>query len=178
MSTDISLSKTQISKIIKSRESFGYWLANFGNKALTNVAISLARNNLPGLVISLTSSAINKLDRKISGKGALRAGKEFILFISNEDTNDIIRIKKSLEDSGVLIIGVTETVKHETKYEVAFLGFVSNFSSITSTTSNFLSSKMYKWELEDQEENIWMKIFSSPPSFKKYQDYQLFQIWT
>ena len=175
MSTDISLSKTQISKIIQSRESFGYWLANFGNKALTNVAISLARNNLPGLVISLTSSAINKLDRKISGKGALRAGKEFTLFISNEDINDVIRIKKSLEDSG-LIIGVTETVKHETKYEVRFLGFASNFSSITSTTSNFLSSKMYKWELEDQEENIWMKIFSSAPSFKKYQDYQLFQI--
>ena len=29
--------------------------------------------------------------------------------------NDIIKIIKSLEDSGVLINGVTETVKHETK---------------------------------------------------------------
>ena len=28
--------------------------------------------------------------------------------------DDIIRIKKSLEDSGVLVDGVTETVKHET----------------------------------------------------------------
>ena len=29
--------------------------------------------------------------------------------------NDIIKIMKSLEDSGVLIDGVTETVKHEIK---------------------------------------------------------------
>ena len=29
--------------------------------------------------------------------------------------NDIIKIIKSLEDSGVLIDGVTETVKHEIK---------------------------------------------------------------
>ena len=45
----------------------------------------------------------------------MRAGKRFTLFISNEDMNDIIQIKKSLGDSGVLIDGVTETVKHETK---------------------------------------------------------------
>ena len=37
--------------------------------------------------------------------------------------NDIIKIIKSLEDSGVLIDGVTETVKHETKkQEGRFLG--------------------------------------------------------
>ena len=54
---------------------------------------------------------MNRLDRKISGKGALRAGKGFTLFISNEDMNGIIKITKSLEDSGVLIDGVTETVK-------------------------------------------------------------------
>ena len=29
--------------------------------------------------------------------------------------NDIIKIVKSLEDSGVLIDGITETVKHEIK---------------------------------------------------------------
>ena len=37
--------------------------------------------------------------------------------------NDIIKIIKSLEDSGVLIDGVTETVKHEEKkQEGKFLG--------------------------------------------------------
>ena len=44
-----------------------------------------------------------------------RAGKRFTLFISNEDMNDIIKIIKSLEDSGVLTDGVTETVKYEIK---------------------------------------------------------------
>ena len=39
MSTDIKLSKAQISKIIQSGGSFGSWLANLGKKALTNVAI-------------------------------------------------------------------------------------------------------------------------------------------
>ena len=48
-------------------------------------------------------------------KEAVRAGKRFALFISNEDMNDIIKIIKSLKDSGVLINGVTETVKHEIK---------------------------------------------------------------
>ena len=33
--------------------------------------------------------------------------------------NDIINIKKSLEDSGVLIDGVTEIVKHEIKNKKA-----------------------------------------------------------
>ena len=35
--------------------------------------------------------------------------------------NDIIKILKSLEDSGVLIDGVTETVKHEIKNKKADL---------------------------------------------------------
>ena len=42
-------------------------------------------------------------------------GKKIILFILNEDINDNIKIIKSLEDSGVLIDGITETVKHEIK---------------------------------------------------------------
>ena len=50
MSTDIKLSKAQISKIIQSGGSFGPWLGNLGKKALGNIAIPLARDNLPGLL--------------------------------------------------------------------------------------------------------------------------------
>ena len=53
MSTDIQLSKTQISKIIQSRKSFGSWLVNLGKRTLTNIAIPLARENLLGLPYSL-----------------------------------------------------------------------------------------------------------------------------
>ena len=42
-------------------------------------------------------------------KGAVTAEKGFALFIWNEDKNDIIKIIKSLENSGVLIDGVTDT---------------------------------------------------------------------
>ena len=41
----------------------------------------------------------------------MRVGKGFPLFILNEDINGIIKIIKSLEDSGMLIDGITETVK-------------------------------------------------------------------
>ena len=72
---------------------------------------------------NLTSNVINKCDRKISGKGAVRAGKGFTLFISNEDRSDIIKIIKSLEDLDVLIDGVSDTVKQEIKkQEGRFLG--------------------------------------------------------
>ena len=122
MSADIKLSKAQLFKIIQSGGSFSSGLANLEIKALTNVAYPLARDNLPGLVSNSTSSVINSFIRKISGKGAFMAGKGFTLFLSNEDKNDIITIIKSLEDLGVLIDVVTETVKHETKQEGRFLG--------------------------------------------------------
>ena len=122
MWTDIKLNKAQISQIIQAYGSLGSWLGNLGKKSLTKIAIPLARDNLPGLVSNLTSNGINKFERKISRKGAVRAGKGFALFISNKDMNDIIKIVKSLEDSGVLIDGVTETVKDETrKKKVDFL---------------------------------------------------------
>ena len=92
----------KISKIIQSSRSFGSWLGNLGKKALTNIAILSARDNVPGLVSNLTiSNAINKFERRIIGEGPVKARKGFPLSISDEDLNDIIKIIKSLEDSGV-----------------------------------------------------------------------------
>ena len=73
MSTDIKPSKAKMSKVIRSGQSFGSWLANLGKKALTNVAIPLTIDSLLGLASSLTSGAIN-LTEKISGNEAARAG--------------------------------------------------------------------------------------------------------
>ena len=42
---------------------------------------------------------MNTFERKITGKGAARAGKGFALFILNEHMDDIIKIIKSLKDS-------------------------------------------------------------------------------
>ena len=84
MSTDIKLSTVQISKITHSDGLFSSWLSNLGKKVITD---------LPRLASNLASNAINQLERKITGKGAVRAERAFTLFILNEDMNDI-KIKK------------------------------------------------------------------------------------
>ena len=63
ISTDLKLSKTQSQKIIQSGEFFGSLLSNLGKKSLTNIAVPLARDNLPGLESNLNSNAINKFKR-------------------------------------------------------------------------------------------------------------------
>ena len=44
------------------------------------------------------------------------------LVISNEEMNDIMKIVKSLEESGLLIKGVSETIKNEAKEQTG--GFI------------------------------------------------------
>ena len=62
--------------------------------------------------------------------------KKELHYTLNEDMNDIIKLIKSLEDSGVLIIGATETVKDEIKRRrwISW-SFVSTFSRVISTIS-------------------------------------------
>ena len=49
--------------------------------------------------------------KKILGSGH----NNIALIISNDEINDIIKIVKSLEDSGLLLKRVTETVQNEVK---------------------------------------------------------------
>ena len=67
----------------------------------------------------MTSSSINKFERKTSRKGAIRAGKGFTLFISNKNINGILKVIKSLGGFGVLIDRVTKKVKNEIKNKKA-----------------------------------------------------------
>ena len=100
---------------------------------------------MPGLVSKVVWNAINKIERKISGIEAIRAGKRFTLIISNEDMNNITKIIKSLKDLGLLIDWVTETVNLEikkTRWWIS-LGFVSTFSRFIISTSNFLKALAY-----------------------------------
>ena len=81
----------------------------------------------------------------MSGKGAARAGKGFILFISNEDINYNIKIIKSLKGSNVSIDDITETEKYEIKKmrKRTSSRFVSNFGRSISATSDYFSSERY-----------------------------------
>ena len=62
--------------------------------------------------------------------------------------NDIINMIKSLKDSGLLIDGITETVKHEIKKIRWWISWsiIITFSRFNSATSSFFSSKRYKWK--------------------------------
>ena len=55
------------------------------------------------------------MNLKEKWKRRCQSRKRFTLFVSNENMSDIIKIMKPLEYSGVLMNGVTETVKHEFK---------------------------------------------------------------
>ena len=56
--------------------------------------------------------------------------------------NDIIKVIKSLEDSGVLIDGVTETVKHEIKEQEGGLSGALLVSLATSLVQPVISSEI------------------------------------
>ena len=73
---------------------------------------------IPLGLTAATSAADAGIHKKI-----LRSGNTTTLITSNDEVNDIIKIAKSLEDSGLLWKGVTETVQNEVKEQKG--GFLS-----------------------------------------------------
>ena len=81
------------------------------------VAMPLAENVLAPLGLTVAMSAIDgSIQKKIHGSGV-----KFI--IEQEDMNDIIKIIEVLENSGILLKGVTKTIENETKEQRG--GFLS-----------------------------------------------------
>ena len=73
-------------------------------------AIPLAKNVLAPLGITAAASAIDAgIQKKIFCSGTAT------LIISNEEMNDIMKIAQALEDSNILLKGVTKTIKNETE---------------------------------------------------------------
>ena len=109
MSSDLKPSKAQISKIIQSGGFLGSLLSKLAGP-LMKVAIPLAKDVLAPLGITAAASAIDAgIQKKIHGSGTTT------LIISNEEMNDIMKIVQALEDSNILLKGVTKTIKNETK---------------------------------------------------------------
>ena len=104
--TDIKLSKAQIKKMIQSGGFLGKLLSKLGGP-LMKIALPL------GLTAAM-SAIDGSIQKKIHGSGATKgAGVELI--IEQEDMKDIMKIIKALEDSGILLKGVSKTIKNETK---------------------------------------------------------------
>ena len=116
-STDVKLSKTQLSEVIQSGGFLGNLLGKLAGP-LMKVAMPLAKNVLAPLGVSAAMSAIDgSIKKKMLGSGTTT------LIISNDQMDDILKIVKSLENSGLLLKGVSEIILHEAKEQRG--GFLS-----------------------------------------------------
>ena len=116
MATDIKLSKAQIKKIIQSGGFLGKLLSKLAGP-LTKVAMPLAKNVLAPLGLTAAMSAIDGgIQKKIHGSGVK-------LIFEEEDMKDIMKIIEALENSGILLKGVSKTIENETKEQRG--GFLS-----------------------------------------------------
>ena len=91
-----------------------------GLSLIGNAFKSLAKSVLIPLGLTTTTSATD------AGIHKKMFGSAFTTLInSNEEMNDIIKIVKSLEESGLLIKGVSKTIKNEGKEQKGgFLGML------------------------------------------------------
>ena len=80
---------------------------------LMKVAVPLAKNISVPLGITAAASAIDaRIQKKIHGSGRLSdsASQTTTLIISNKGMNDIMKIVQALQDSNILLKGVTKTI--------------------------------------------------------------------
>ena len=113
-STDIKLSKTQLSKMIQSGGFLGRLLGpllRIGLPLMKSVIKPLAKSVLVPLGLTGAASAADAgIHKKILG-----SGHNTILIISNDKMEDILKIVRSLEDSGFLLKAVSEKIQNEAK---------------------------------------------------------------
>ena len=131
---DIKLSKAQIKKLIQSGGFLGKLLSKLAGP-LMKVAMPLAKNVLAPLGLTAAISAIDgSIQKKTHGSGVK-------LIIEEEDIQDIIKIIKELENSDILLKGVSKTIENEIEEERG--GFLSMLLGTlgASLLGNFLTGK-------------------------------------
>ena len=104
-STNIKLSKIQLHKIGQSERFLGRLLGPLiktGLPLIRNIVKPLAKNVLiPLQLIAAASAADATIHKKMFGSGVTA------LIISNVKMNDVMKIVKCLEESGLVIKGVS-----------------------------------------------------------------------
>ena len=99
------------------------------------VAMPLAKNVFVSLGLTAVMSVIDgSIPKKIHGSGVK-------LIIEQEDVNDIMKIIEALENSGILLKGISKTIENETKEQRG--GFLSVLLGTlgASLLGNLLSGK-------------------------------------
>ena len=93
---------------------------------MKNVTKPLAKSVLIPLGLTAAASATDAaIHKKMFGSSTRPSdlAKQTTLIISNKEMNDIMKIVKCLEESGLLLKGVSETIKNEAKEQKG--GFLS-----------------------------------------------------
>ena len=103
-------------------------LLKIGLSLIKGVINPLAKSALIPLGLTAAASgAVAGIHKKVLGSGrrhsSSSASHNTTLIISNKDIEDLIKIVKSLEDSQLLLKGVTESVQNEVKEQKG--GFLS-----------------------------------------------------
>ena len=116
LATDTKLREAQIKRLIQSGGFLGKLLSKLAGP-LMKVAMPLAKNLLALLGLTAAMSAIDgSMQKKIHGSGIK-------LIIEEEDMQDINKIIKELENSDILLKGVSKTIENEIKEQRG--GFLS-----------------------------------------------------
>ena len=100
------------------------------------IAVPLAKHILTPLGITAAASAIDAgIQKKIHGSGTTT------LIISNKEMRDIIKIVQALENSNILLKGVTKTIKNKTKEQKGGFSSMLLGTPEASLLGNLLTEK-------------------------------------
>ena len=136
--SDIKLSKTHLSKTIQSEGFLGKLLGPLlktVSPLMKNVIKPLAKSVLIPLGLTAAAVAAAAEYTKFLGSGTAT------LIISNDEMEDIMKIVKPLEDSGLLLKDVSETIQKNAKEQnAAFLSMLLGTLS-ASLLGNMLTGK-------------------------------------
>ena len=170
-SANIKLSKTQLLKI---GQSGGFLVRLLGPLLKTrlpligNVLKPVLKSALIPLRLTAAASATDAaIHEKMFGSG------NTTLIISNKEMNDIMKIIKSLEESGLLIKVVSESINNEPKEQKG--GFLKMLlgTLATSLLGNLFTGKGAIATSQGQLEQViaqleQIRIFNATSSFNKF----------
>ena len=119
---------------------------------------------IPLGLTTAASAADAGIHKKILGSGHSNT----TLIISNDEMYDILKIVKSLEISGVLLKGVSETIQHESKKQRGgFLSMLLGTLGASLLGDVLLKGLSYKGVIRAGEGTIRAGYGSKRPSLKK-----------
>lgn len=139
MSKDVKLSKPQLHKVTQEGGFLGSTLSKF--------LVPLAQNVLGPLGITTAASAIDgAIQNKMHGRGILNNDNDdndydISISIKEKELKDILKIMKSIEENGVFIEGISDTVKQKVNKQKGGLLSLLLGTLASSILGNILSGK-------------------------------------